>query len=180
MIKYAIHQYLPKRYLKRASFEDIDRHRQILDFKDGKSYATAWAAREISHALSGMDLTDTIIVCIPASCKRTNDRRFKCFSSLICERTGAVNGFDHVQVMGHRRKAHTDHARVFPEPAPAMISEGPSVHRTAAFCALFNPSNRSVCELFIMVQRYSKILLFLVTFYRYLCQINVKYLLLTK
>ena len=44
---------------------------------------------------------------------------------------------------------------VFPLPAPAMISEGPSVHSTAAFCALFNPSNRSVCELFIMVQKYT-------------------------
>lgn len=73
MIKFAIHQYLPKRYLKKASFEDIDRHRQILDFKDGKCYATEWVAREICHALSGMDLTGIVIVCIPASCKRTND-----------------------------------------------------------------------------------------------------------
>ena len=121
MIKFAIHQYLPKRYLKRASFEDIDRHRQILDFKDGKSYATAWAAREICHALSGMDLTDTIIVCIPASCKRTNNRRFKNFSSIICERTGAVNGFDHVQVMGHRRKAHTDHVHELADNANEFI-----------------------------------------------------------
>ena len=105
MIKFALHQYLPKRYLKRASFEDIDRHRMILDFKDGKPYATRWAAREICNSLSAMDLSDTIIVCVPACCKRTNDRRFKEFSSIICERTGAVNGFSHVQVFGHRRKA---------------------------------------------------------------------------
>ena len=100
MIKFALHQYLPKRYLKRASFEDIDRHRMILDFKDGKPYATRWAAKEICNSLSAMDLSDTIIVCVPACCKRTNDRRFKEFSNIICERTGAVNGFGHVQVDG--------------------------------------------------------------------------------
>ena len=109
MIKFALHQYLPKRYLKRASFEDIDRHRMILDFKDGKPYATRWAAREICNSLTAMDLSNTIIVCVPACCKRTNDRRFKEFSNIICERTGAVNGFSHVQVFGHRRKAHIDH-----------------------------------------------------------------------
>ena len=102
MIKFALYPYIPKRYLKRASFEDIDRHRMILDFKDGKPYAVRWAAREMCHSLSDMDLTNTIIVCVPACCKRTNDRRFKEFSNIICERTGAVNGFSHVQVFGHR------------------------------------------------------------------------------
>ena len=98
MIKFALHRYLPKRYLKRASFEDIDRHRMILDFKDGKPYATRWAAREICNSLSAMDLSDTIIVCVPACCKRTNDRRFKEFSSIICERTGAVNGLSLIHI----------------------------------------------------------------------------------
>ena len=121
MIKFALHQYLPKRYLKRAAFEDIDRHRMILDFKDGKPYATRWAAREICNSLSSMDLSDTIIVCVPACCKRTNDRRFKEFSSIICERTGAVNGFSHVQVFGHRRKAHIDHVHELADNADEYI-----------------------------------------------------------
>ena len=121
MIKFALHQYMPKRYLKRASFEDIDRHRMILDFKDGKPYATRWAAREICNSLSAMDLSDTIIVCVPACCKRTNDRRFKEFSSIICERTGAANGFDHVQVFGHRRKAHIDHVHELADNAEEYI-----------------------------------------------------------
>ena len=121
MIKFALHQYLPKRYLKRASFEDIDRHRMILDFKDGKPYATRWAAKEICNSLSAMDLTNTIVVCVPACCKRTNDRRFKEFSSIICERTGAVNGFSHVQVFGHRRKAHIDHVHELADNAEEYI-----------------------------------------------------------
>ena len=109
MIKFALYDYLPQRYLKRASFEDIDRHRRILDFKDGKDYAVKWAAREIANALSAMNLTHTVIVCIPACCKRTNNRRFKAFSSMVCERLGSENGFSYIQVVGKRRKAHIDH-----------------------------------------------------------------------
>lgn len=109
MIKFALYDYVPQRYLKRASFEDIDRHRRILDFKDGKHYAMVWAAKEIGDALSSMDLSETVLLCIPACCKRTNDRRFKRFSSMVCERLGSVNGFDYVQVVGKRRKAHIDH-----------------------------------------------------------------------
>ena len=34
MIKFALYPYIPQRYLKKASFEDIDRDRMILDFKE--------------------------------------------------------------------------------------------------------------------------------------------------
>ena len=109
MIKYALYDYIPQRNLKRASFEDMERHRRILDFKDGRNYAVKWAARELCKALSLMDLSQTVLVFIPACCKRTNDRRFKKFSAMVCERLGSVNGFDYVQVVGKRRKAHIDH-----------------------------------------------------------------------
>ena len=92
MIRFALYDYIPQRYLNRATFEEIDLHRRILDFKDGKGYATRWAAKKIGCALSDMDLSDTYIVCIPA-----------------CEWCGAKNGFDIVQVFGHRQKAHINH-----------------------------------------------------------------------
>ena len=66
MIKFALYPYIPQRYLKKASFEDIDLHRRILDFKDGKHYAIAWAASEVCRTLSCMDLANTVIVCIQA------------------------------------------------------------------------------------------------------------------
>ena len=109
MLRYALYSYLPQRYLKRACFEQIDLNRRILDFKDGRGYAIRWAAREMARSLSLMDLSDTIIVCIPASCKRTNDIRFKRFSKELSERLGAVNGFGHIIVSGHRQKAHINH-----------------------------------------------------------------------
>ena len=121
MIIFALYPYIPQRYLKKASLEDIDRDRMILDFKDGKPYAVRWAAREVCRVLSSSDLSDTIIVCTPACCKRTNDRRFKMFSDIVCERTGAVNGFDHVQVFGHRRKAHIDHVHELADNADEYI-----------------------------------------------------------
>ena len=121
MIKFALYPYIPQRYLKKASFEDIDRDRMILDFKDGKPYAVRWAAKEVCRVLSSSDLSDTIIACTPACCKRTNDRRFKMFSDIVCERTGALNGFYHVQVFGHRNKAHIDHVHELADNANEFI-----------------------------------------------------------
>ena len=34
MIRFALFDYIPKRFLYRATFEEIDLHRRILDFKD--------------------------------------------------------------------------------------------------------------------------------------------------
>lgn len=109
MLRYALYDYIPQRYLRRATFEQMDLDRRILDFKDGRGYAIRWAAREMARTLSLIDLSNTIIVCIPASCKRTNNLRFKNFSEILSERLGAVNGFGHIIVNGHRRKVHISH-----------------------------------------------------------------------
>ena len=66
-------------------------------------------------------MKDTIIVCIPASCKRTHDRRFKAFSQMVCEKCGAVNGFDFIQVYGRRQKAHIDHVHALAEDTDKYI-----------------------------------------------------------
>lgn len=67
MFKYALFDYVPQRYLRRASFDTLENDRFILDFKSGRRYATDKASRLIGKALSLMDLKDTVIVCIPAS-----------------------------------------------------------------------------------------------------------------
>lgn len=71
MFKYALLDYVPQRYLRRASFDTLENDRFILDFKSGRRYATDKASRLIGKALSLMDLKDTVIVCIPASCQQT-------------------------------------------------------------------------------------------------------------
>ena len=104
MFKYAIMQYTPQRYMRRADFETQDTMRHLLDFKAGRRYATKWAAQIVGKTLSAMDLTNTVIVCIPASCEQTNKRRYKRFSADVCAMCNAINGFEHIQVIGKREK----------------------------------------------------------------------------
>lgn len=78
----------------------------ILGFKDGRNVYTRWAAKQFARALSAMDLTDTVIVCVPASTVCSHVRRWKRFSQLLCKQTGAIDGFSHVQVFGNRKRAH--------------------------------------------------------------------------
>ena len=106
MFKYAIMQYTPQRYMRRADFETQDTMRHLRDFKAGRRYATKWAADLVAKTLASMDLTNTIIVCIPASCEQTNKRRYKRFSASVCAKCNAINGFEHIQVIGKREKVH--------------------------------------------------------------------------
>ena len=71
MFKYALLDYVPQRYLRRASFDTLENDRFILDFKSGRRYATDKASRLIGKALSLMNLKDTVIVCIPAYKNKT-------------------------------------------------------------------------------------------------------------
>ena len=106
MLKYAIMQYTPQRYMRKADFDTQEDMRHLLDFKQGRRYATKWAADLVARTLAPMDLTNTIIVCIPASCEQTNKRRYKRFSASVCAKCKAINGFEHIQVVGKREKVH--------------------------------------------------------------------------
>lgn len=90
-------------------FEEIELQRHITDFKDGRNYAKRWAAQVVCNALSDIDLSDTILFCIPASSHHSNVRRYKKFSQMVCQTLNMVNGFDFIQVNGKRKKAHIDH-----------------------------------------------------------------------
>lgn len=106
IFKYALMSYLPQKYLRHASFEAQEADRLIIDFKSGRKYATERVSKLFAKTLSLMDLKDTIIVCIPASCQQTYTRRFRKFSENVCAKTGAINGFDHIKVIGKRDKVH--------------------------------------------------------------------------
>lgn len=106
MLKYALFEYIPRRHQNRASFEQQETCRRILDFKDGRTYAKRWAAEEVARALSMADLKGVVVVCVPASCQHTYVRRFKKFSKMLCAFCGAADGFNCIEVIGHRKKAH--------------------------------------------------------------------------
>lgn len=106
MIRFALFQYVRESRVSRYPFEQQDVNRMILGFKDGRNVYTRWAARQFARALAAMDLSDTVIVCIPASTRYAHVRRWKRFSKLLCQLTGAINGFDRIQVCGSRKRAH--------------------------------------------------------------------------
>lgn len=106
MIRYAIHQYVPARKANGFPFHVRDTNRMILGFKDGRNVYTRWAVRQFAMTLSPLDMTDTVIVCVPASTPYSHTRRWKMFLNLLCRRTGAENGFGYVTVTGSRKRAH--------------------------------------------------------------------------
>lgn len=106
MLCYALFPYVPKRFLCVASFEEIALHYMILGFKDGRNVHTRWAARQFAQALTAINLSDVVVVCIPASTQWSHIRRWKRFSQMLCRLTGAIDGFDRVHVSGSRKRAH--------------------------------------------------------------------------
>lgn len=106
MKKYALYDYIPRRFQRRASYEQQDMCRKILAFKDGRNVYSRWAARQFAQVLSAIDLNDVYVVCIPASTHYSHLRRWKRFSQDFCQLTGANNAFDHVNVSGSRKRAH--------------------------------------------------------------------------
>ena len=86
-----LNTYTPNRYLGHASFEAQITHDYILSFKSGRSAAQKRAAREVCLALSMTNMENVVFACIPASCNRTNTLRYRNFSQMVCERTGATN-----------------------------------------------------------------------------------------
>ena len=109
MMGFALYDYLPKRYQKRATFGQLDISRMIIGFKDGRNVYSRWAALEFAHAMCMMNLSEVTLVCVPASTKCAHIRRWKLFSQLLCKYTGATNGFEHIEVVGNRKRAHVTH-----------------------------------------------------------------------
>ena len=106
MMKYALYTYVPRRRVCRTSFEQQDINRMIIGFKDGRNVYTRWAARQFAKTLAFMDMTEYVIVCVPASTNYSHVRRWKRFSHLLAKMTGAEDGFQYVSVSGSRKRAH--------------------------------------------------------------------------
>lgn len=102
----ALHEYLPEKYLTRATYDEICMHYAILDFKDGKARAQEWAAKVVGKALSGKDRSNIVFVCVPAHSHCTYKKRYGKFSEKVCEICGCQNGFPYVFVDKDERPMH--------------------------------------------------------------------------
>lgn len=106
MFKYALYDYVPQRFLGRVPLEQKILNMMILGFKDGRNVYSRIFARQMARALSEIDMSNVVVVCVPASTRYSHVRRRKQFSAMLCRLTGAIDGFDRVQVSGSRRRAH--------------------------------------------------------------------------
>ena len=112
MIKYALMDYVPQKYLRKAKFETLMNDSFIWNFKDGKAWAVKKAAKMVAEALSTYNMENVVFMCVPAACQRTYVRRCQKFSEIVCERTGATDGFPFINVIGRRAKLHNSRQHV--------------------------------------------------------------------
>ena len=122
-----LNTYTPNRYLGHASFEAQITHDYILSFKSGRSAAQKRAAREVCLALSMTNMENVVFACIPASCNRTNTLRYRNFSQMVCERTGATNAYGHIIINGKRSKLHRSKAHLVCDAANEEIHLDPDM-----------------------------------------------------
>lgn len=98
--------YYPKR-CKAASAGDKIIRDFIWGFKRGL-YTELIAKHTAMHMIQhfGCDTKNLIFVCIPASSVRNNERRWREFSKMVCQLTGADNGYEHMSIFEDRIPLH--------------------------------------------------------------------------
>ena len=79
----------------------------IFDFKDGcnQPQVAQFVAKELVRKF-GRKIGKVVFSCVPASSQERNEERNKAFSALVCQLSGAIDGFSHVKVSGERSAVH--------------------------------------------------------------------------
>lgn len=95
-------KYFPKRIRNVGEKEVADRQ-MVYDFKDGRSFeAVAQMTAASLKEQYGDGCKDITFVPVPASTSEKNELRYKTFCERVCALTGAINGYEHVKVIGGR------------------------------------------------------------------------------
>ena len=97
-------QFLP---LLSNSHQECGHRQTIFDFKDGcnQPQVAQFVAKELVRKF-GRKVGKVVFSCVPASSQERNDTRNKAFSALVCQLSGAIDGFSHVKVSGERSAVH--------------------------------------------------------------------------
>ena len=82
----------------------------VWDFKAGQhtEYVAKMIAAEILQHF-GCFAENLVFACIPASNPEANETRYKEFSALVCQYTGAESAYNHIRVNGKRYAVHEHH-----------------------------------------------------------------------
>jgi predicted amidophosphoribosyltransferase len=99
-------RYYPTR-IKNVGIDGIFDRQTIFDFKDGcnQTMIAQIVAKELVKKF-GRKVCNVVFSCVPASSQERNESRNKAFSALVCELSGAIDGFSHVHVSGERTSVH--------------------------------------------------------------------------
>ena len=101
-------KYFPMR-IKNLSDESIKDRQLVYDFNDGKINGIEIVARVTANKMleqNGDECSKIVFSCVPASSEEKNQLRYKLFSEMVCSMTGAINGFQYVNVIGERLAIH--------------------------------------------------------------------------
>lgn len=104
--------YYPSR-IKNVGEEGQKARKLIYDFKDGRNDADIavadMTASLLIEKLGEEELSDMMLVCVPASTTEKNEIRYKRFYERVSELTGIANGYDCIRVEGDRLAVHERH-----------------------------------------------------------------------
>ena len=99
-------KYFPKR-IRNIGEKEISDRQMVYDFKDGRSFeAVAQMTAANMQEQYGESCKNIVFVQVPASTSSKNELRYKAFCERVCELTGAINGYEHVRVIGGRLAIH--------------------------------------------------------------------------
>ena len=99
-------RYYPTR-IKNVGIDALFDRQTIFDFKDGcnQPQVAQFVAKELVRKF-GRKIGKVVFSCVPASSQERNEERNKAFSALVCQLSGAIDGFSHVKVSGERSAVH--------------------------------------------------------------------------
>lgn len=86
-------RYYPTR-IKSVGIDGVFDRQTIFDFKDGcnQPQVAQFVAKELVRKF-GRKIGKVVFSCVPASCQERNESRNKAFSALVCQLSGAIDGF---------------------------------------------------------------------------------------
>ena len=101
------YEYNSKRFDRSAKAEQVRNF--IFAFKDGKKWATDYAADMVAKSFSqtyGDKAGDFVLVCAPAANSKKYTKRFSHFASKVSQEAKVQNGNDHLFIYGERTAKH--------------------------------------------------------------------------
>ena len=92
---------------RHATSEEWKIRRLIWDFKDGRSFINvAYMTANKIQKLYGEESKNIVFACVPASSIEKNEKRYKAFSSMVCELCGTINAYEHISIEGEKLAVH--------------------------------------------------------------------------